>query len=262
MNVKQRLRDLGVRPVDGQNFLVDENVVDALVAAGEVEDQHVIEIGGGTGAVTEKLVGKAGSVTVVEKDTTLAEHLKEEFSGSATVLNKDFLETDIEADRCVSNLPFQITSKALEKLGKQQIQSALIVQKQLAEKAVADPGESNYGSFSVMVNYYFVPVKLRDISSSSFYPSPDVEASIIKLYPNKDRHGIEDEEEFFKISRALFTHKRKKVRNAFVDARHILDFEKDRAKEIRDDLPYSEKRVIQLNVKEISEIADFIQQNI
>lgn len=259
MNVKKKLQELGVQPVEGQNFLVSDSVIEALVSAGEIEDKSVIEIGGGTGAVTEKLVEKASSVTVVENDTTLSEHLRQQFGDSVDVINDDFLQTEIDAERCVSNLPFQITSEALEKLGEMQIQSSLIVQKQLAEKAVADPGDSNYGSFSVLVNYYFVPVKLRDISSSSFYPSPDVEASILKLYPNKERHGVENEDEFFKTSRALFTHKRKKLRNAFVDARHIFEIEKDFAKENRDELPHSEKRVAQLNVKEIADITEFLK---
>ena len=258
MDVKQKLRELGVRPVDGQNFLVSDKITEALAEAGEVEDRHALEIGGGTGVVTEKLVEKAEKVTVIEKDTTLAKHLEEEFP-NIEVINGDFLQEDIEADRCVSNLPFKITSPALEKLGKAQIQSALIVQKQLAEKAVADLGDANYGSFSVMINYYFVPVKLRNVSSSSFYPSPNVDAAILKLYPNKDRHGVENEEWFFKVSRALFTHKRKKVRNAFVDARHIFEIEKDFAKEIRDEIPFSEERVIGLDVRKIAEIAKHLE---
>jgi 16S rRNA (adenine1518-N6/adenine1519-N6)-dimethyltransferase len=258
MKVQKKLKELGIQPVDGQNFLTSEHVIEALVSAGEVEDKNVLEIGGGTGAVTEKLIEKAASVTVVENDTTLSRHLKEEFGDSVEVINKDYLQTDIEAERCVSNLPFQITSEAIEKLGKAQLQSALIVQKQLAEKAVADSGDSNYGSFSVLVNYYFVPVKLRDISSANYYPSPDVETSILKLYPNSERHGVEDEEAFFESSRALFTHKRKKVRNAFVDARHIFEIEKDYAKEVRDDLPHSEKRVVNLDVRKIAEITEYL----
>lgn len=262
MNIKKKLRNLGIKPVDGQNFLVSESVIKSLVAAGEVDGKHVLEIGGGTGAVTRELVKQARKVTVIEKDTVLADHLRDEFDESVEVINQDFLETDIDADRCVSNLPFKITSKALEKLGKAQIQSSIIVQKQLAEKAVADPGDSNYGSFTVMVNYYFIPVKLRNISSASFYPSPDVKASILKLYPNRERHGIENEENFFLTSRALFTHKRKKVRNAFVDARHIFEIEKEEAKQIRDKVPYSEERVINLDVRKIAEISEFLETRV
>lgn len=264
MNVKKKLEQLGVKPVRGQNFLTNETVVEALVAAGEVEDKTVLEIGAGTGAITRSLSKKAKKVYAVERDTTLSNHLREEFEGSnVEIVHKDILEYDLpEVDRCVSNLPFQISSEVLELLGKNQIQSSLILQKELAERAVADPGETDYGRFSVMVNYYFVPVKLRDVGSSNYYPSPEVDTSILKLYPNKQRHGIENEEFFFKIVRALFTNKMKKTRNAFVDSRHILEISKDEAKELRDEIPHSETRVVRLDVKKLSDIADFLEGRI
>lgn len=263
MDVKKVLRRIGLKPVKGQNFLTNENVVDALVEASEIDEKKTLEIGPGTGVITRKLVERASDVVAVEQDTTLAKHLEKKFSGSnIEIVNQDFLDYEItDEERCVSNLPFQISSEAIEKLGKAQIQSALILQKELVDKAIASPGDSNYGRFTIMVNYYFIPVKLRNVSSSAYYPSPDVQTAIIKLYPNKQRHGIEDEDMFFKVTRALFTHKRKKVRNAFVDSRHILDMEKDRAKEFRDELPYSEERVINLDVKQIGQISDYIKNN-
>lgn len=262
MNQQRKLRELGVKPVQGQHFLNSEHVIEGLVEAGEVDDQSVLEIGPGTGALTDKLVERAGEVTAVENDTTLARFIEKEFP-DVEVLNQDFLEMEeLDYDRCVSNLPFRISSDALRKLGRHQIQSSLIVQKQLAEKAVADPGEGRYNEFSVAVQYYFVPVKLRNVPKRSFYPKPEVDAAILKLYPNSDRHGVEDEEAFFELAKALFTHKRKKVRNAFVDARHMLDFEKDDAKQIRDDIPHSEKRVNMLEVRDIAEISEFLEAKI
>ncbi|MBC5792597.1 MAG: ribosomal RNA small subunit methyltransferase A [Nanohaloarchaea archaeon] len=262
MSVQEELKRLGVQPVDGQNFLTSEAVIKALVEAGEVEDKNVLEIGPGTGAITEELTEKSGKIYTVENDSTLANHMKQNFE-DIDVVEKDFLDYEIPGDieRCVSNLPFRISSETLEKLGKRQIQSSLILQKELAERAVAEPGSTEYGRFTVMVNYYFVPVKLRDVSSRNYYPSPEVETSILKLYPNKERHGIENEDQFFKTVRALFTHKRKKVRNAFVDSRHILDIEKEEAKELRDELPHSEERVVNLDIRKISDIAEFLNRN-
>lgn len=264
MDVQKKLRELGVKPVKGQNFLNSEAVVHALVEAGEVEEKTALEIGPGTGVITEILEEKASKVYAVEKDTRLAEHLRESFSNSEVeIVNEDILEYGWpEVDRCVSNLPFQVTSKVIQMLGEKQVQSALILQKELAEKAVEDPGDKNYGRFTVMVNYYFLPVKLRDVSSRNFYPEPEVDTSILKLYPNRDRHGIEDEEFFFETVRALFTHKRKKTRNAFVDSRHILEITKNEAKQIRDELPHSEERVINLGVKQIADIADFLEDKL
>jgi len=260
MKVKQRLRELGVKPVGGQHFLESDAVAEALVEAVEPEGQKIVEVGSGTGFITEKLLDRAEEVVAVEKDQKLAEHLQELFGDDIEVLHEDFLQTEIECDRYTGNIPFEISSDIIEKIGREQVQSALIVQKQLAEKAVADPGDSMYGFFTLKLNYYFIPVKLREVNSSNFYPEPDVDAAILKLYPNKERHGVEDEEKFMKVSKALFTHKRKKLRNAFVDARHILDFEKEEAKEVRDDLPNSEKRVINLSIKELSEISNKIAE--
>lgn len=265
METRKTLRKLGIKPVKGQNFLTSEVIVKALVEAGEVEDQKVLEIGAGTGAITHKLAEKAEKVYAVENNSVLSKHLREEFKDSnVEVVEQDIMEFDFdqEIDRCVSNIPFHLSSEILEKLGENQVQSALIIQEDLADRIVAEPGESDYGRLTVMINYYFIPVKLRSVPSSSFEPAPEVSAAIVKLYPNKERHGVEDEEFFFKIVRALFTHKRKKLRNAFVDARHILEISKEEAKEIRDDLPHSENRVNELEIIELKEVADFLQDRI
>lgn len=261
--IERTLRELGVKPVRGQNFLTSEAVIQALVKAGETEDKTVLEIGAGTGAITQELAEESGKVYALETDHTLFNYLKDEFP-SVEVINQDFLEYGIpeEVERCVSNLPFQISSEAVEKLGREQIQSALILQDELADRMVAEPGSGDYSHFTVMVNYYFVPVKLRTVSGSNYYPQPEVDTAIVKLYPNKERHGVSDEEFFFKITKALFTHSRKKTRNAFVDARHILEIEKDRAKQLRDDLPHSEKRVVNLEIIELKEIAEFLEERL
>jgi 16S rRNA A1518/A1519 N6-dimethyltransferase RsmA/KsgA/DIM1 with predicted DNA glycosylase/AP lyase activity len=114
-----------------------------------------------------------------------------------------------------------------------------------------------------MMKYYFIPVKATQISSRNYYPEPEVDTAVLKLFPEKERHGVaeEDEEEFLDFAKALFTHKRKKVRNAFVDARNILDISKDAAKNIRDKLPHSERRVNSLEIVEMVEVFDSFQGN-
>lgn len=262
MNVVEELREIGFQPSQGQNFLNSEPVIQALVEAGEVEDQTVLEIGAGTGAITEKLEEKANKVYAVEKDTALFNLLERKFKDSDKVetVNQDILEYDLpEVDRCVANLPFEISSDILNLLGEKQVQSSLILQKELAEKIIAEPGSSEYSHFTVKINYYFIPVKLRDVSSRNFHPSPEVDTSIVKLYPNKERHEVEDEEQFFDVTKALFTHKRKKLRNAFVDARNILGITKDEAKELRDELPHSEQRVNSLDIRKLKEVTNFLK---
>ncbi len=263
-DVSSILNELGVKPVKGQNFLVSNNVVEALVAAGEVDDKRVLEIGAGTGNVTEQLAEEAEKVYAVESDTTLAGYLEDRFQdGNVEVINADILDCEWpEADRCVSNLPFQVSSEVLAMLGERQVQSALILQGELADRIVAEPGNSDYSRLTVMVNYYFVPVKLRDIASSNYYPEPEVDTAIVKLYPNVERHGVEDEGAFFRTVRALFTHRRKKVRNAFVDSRHILGIDKEGAKGLRDELPHSEERVVNLDIRSLADITEFLEGKI
>jgi 16S rRNA (adenine1518-N6/adenine1519-N6)-dimethyltransferase len=259
MDIKSKLQEIGVQPGKGQNFLKSEATAEALVKAAEIHENHkVLEIGPGLGQITEKLTQKTGNLTVIEKNRNLAKYIQKNYP-DAKVLQEDFLESKLEEkefDRVVSNIPFQISSEIIQKLGKNQVQSALIVQDELADKIVAEPGDKKYGIATIKTQYYFIPVKLTTISSQNFHPQPQVDAAIIKLYPRKDRHQIENEQEFFKLAKALFTHKRKKLRNAFVDARHILNYEKEEAKEIRDQLPHSEKRVNQLDIKKLAEIQE------
>lgn len=259
MKTRETLKELGIKPVKGQNFLTSEPIVEALVEAGEADDEVVLEIGAGTGAITEKLSEKAEKVYALETDTTLSEHLKTKFEDSnVEVVNQDFLQYEIPEDvtRCVSNLPFQIATKSLETLGKNGIQSSVIVQKDFAEKVLAEPGDNQYTETTIKTNYYYVPVKLRDVPGRSYEPEPEVDTSILKLYPNEERHEIDDKEDLFLMTKALFTHKRKKTRNAFVDARHILEIGKDEAKEIRDQIPFSEERPVNLDIRQLGEVVE------
>jgi len=161
-----------------------------------------------------------------------------------------------DVEYLLGNLPFEISSEILEKTGKAQIPAAFIVQEELADKVVAAPGDSEYNFFSFKMSYYFIPVKAGKISSRNYYPEPEVDTAVLKLFPEKDRHGVEDEEFFLEFAKALFTHRRKKVRNAFVDARNILGIEKDFAKTVRDELPFAERRVNSLEVVEMKEAAE------
>lgn len=258
MNTEEELKKLGIKPVEAQNFLISERTIEKLVEEAEVEDKNVLEIGPGTGNITKKLE-KANKVLAVEKDTKLAKNLEKIEQQNLEVLNKDFNQLNLEnykIDIVVGNIPFNITKQILEKIGKAQLPAVLIIQEDVADKIVAEPGDSNYTNYTVKNNYYYIPIKLNRIPSSYFYPKPEVNAALVKLIPNKDRHNVKDEAELLKMSNALFTHKRKKTRNAYTDARHILEISKDKAKEIRDKLPNSEKRVNQLEVVDIKEITE------
>jgi 16S rRNA (adenine1518-N6/adenine1519-N6)-dimethyltransferase len=240
-----------------QHFLQSNPIVEALVEAGEVGQKQVLEIGAGTGNITEVLVEEAESVVAVEADADLASGLERRFSEqNLEVKNSVFPDVNLpDFDRCVSNPPFTLTREVIEFLGKRQAMSALVLQEEMADRLVADPGQNRYGHLTVKTLLDFVPVKLRTVPSSAFDPEPSVDAAIVKLYPNRKRFNIQDRDDFLELSKALFTHDRKKVRNAFVDARHILGLSKNEAKDVRDQLPHSDSRVTDLTVSEIAEIA-------
>lgn len=258
MDVRERLQELGVKPTGGQHFLELDIGLEKFLGEAETKGKTVLEIGAGTGRITESL--EAEKVYAVEKDTVLAEGL-EEMDIDAETFNNDFLEMEMpdDVDYVVGNLPFEITSDILEKVGKAQLPSVFIVQEELADKVVASPGDPEYNFFSFKMSYYFIPVKAGILGSGNYYPEPEVSTAILKLFPNKERHGVEDDEALMSFAKALFTHKRKKVRNAFVDARHILEISKDEAKKLRDELPHSEKRVNKLEVFEMSEVLEKFQ---
>jgi 16S rRNA (adenine1518-N6/adenine1519-N6)-dimethyltransferase len=254
MNPVEKIRDLGIDPQDGQHFLRSELAVEKFIDCID-KTGNVLEIGGGIGAITQKL----DDPLVLERDPQLASELR---SQGFKVRTEDFLKADIpdDVDILVGNLPFQITSEILDKSGRLQKRCVFIVQEELADRLTRKPEEKGYDFYSFRMNYFFLPVKADVISSRSFYPSPEVDTAVLKLFPAEDRHDIEDREQFLDFSKALFTHARKKVRNAVVDCRHMLNVEKDEAKSFRDELPYSEKRVRNLEIKEMEEIRQAFTQ--
>ncbi len=265
--IRDLLKKHHITPDTGQDqhFLDDETVLDRELQEAEINDSDtVLEVGGGIGSLTKKLAKAADHVYVIEKDTRLVEILEDELSGfdNVDIIEGDALKVDWPAfDKCVSNPPYHLSSELIERLGEKQKLSVLSLQKEFADRLVAKPGSSDYSAISIRANYHFIPVFLQPIAKDRFYPAPEVESALVKLYPRKKKFGIHDEDLFFQVVRALFTNKRKKVRNAFVDARHILGIEKDEAKSVRDDLPYSEERVINLEMKQLAELANYWREH-
>jgi len=256
MDIKQELRQIGLTPTNGQHFINNEIAVRKYLNEAESKGKTVLEIGSGTGSITQSI--DAEKIYAVEKDTVLSQNLKSKEIDNVEVFNKDFLKMEVpeEVEYILGNLPFQLSSEILEKVADLQISSAFIVQEELADKAVSSPGDSDFNFFSFKMSYFFIPVKAGQISSRNYYPEPEVDTAILKLFPKKERHGVEDEEEFLSFAKALFTHRRKKVRNSVVDARNLLGKNKDELKEIRDELPNSESKVYELEVVEVKEIFD------
>ncbi len=221
MDLKKKVKKLEAKhgfranPVLDQYFLTNENIIRRLVRYARIDSNNkVLEIGPGTGTITQKIAEKAGKVVTIEKDEELKEPLKEELSNYDNIeyIWGDCLEIDFpEFDKIVSALPYGISAPLTFKLTQYDFDKAsLVYQKEFGEKMEAEPGDSNYGRLSVMAQTYF-NVKLREIvSRDNFYPEPEVDSAIVILKP-KDKERDERYDEFI---REIFRYRNKNLSNA------------------------------------------------
>lgn len=179
----------------------------------------MIEIGPGRGALTEKLLKRAARVVAIEVDPYLVEHLRQRFSAEPRfeVVHANVLETDLTrwgSAPIAGNLPYYITSPILEKVAALDIPRAVfLIQKEVAERLVARPGESAYGFLTVHLAL-FADVRLRfEVKPGAFHPPPKVDSAVISLEPRRRDLAIADREGFLKFVGLCFRHKRKTIRN-------------------------------------------------
>jgi 16S rRNA (adenine1518-N6/adenine1519-N6)-dimethyltransferase len=235
LNARALLKQYGLRPSKGlgQNFLVNQAILEKIVAAAELtSDDTVLEIGAGLGTLTEQLARAAGRVVAVEIDERMVAVLHDTLSGfgNVEIVQSDILELDpatlvTPAARytVVANLPYYITSAVLRHLleanpGPQRM--VVTVQREVAERIVAQPGEMSV--LSVSVRFYGRPQMLFRIKPGSFYPSPGVESAVVRVdtydAPPVD---VEDADAFFRILKAGFAQRRKQLRNTLAGGLHL-----------------------------------------
>ncbi len=250
----------------GQNFLVDKNIIQKEAALAEIKpDEVVLEIGPGAGFLTRELLTYAKKIIAIELDKNLVEILEKEFQKEIAekkleIICADALETDFpKFDKCVSNIPYEISSKIILKLGKYKKPAVLIIQKEFAERLIAKPGQKDYSKISVMSQYYFSAQILHIASKKSFFPAPKVDSAIVRLISRDENFrkslGIADEAFFLKTIHALFQHKNMAVRNAIIHSRGEFGFDKKTAKKIAEKILEKGKKVRTLDLKMIAEVA-------
>ncbi|WP_222918476.1 16S ribosomal RNA methyltransferase A [Natrinema sp. SYSU A 869] len=222
----------GVRgdPDRDQHFLVDDRVLDRLPTYLEEIDadtSHLLEIGGGTGALTDRLLAVGDEVTVVERDRELAAFLREEFAeeidaGELTVIEGDALEVELpDFSASVSNLPYGVSSEIAFRLFPEKKPLILMFQQEFAERMVAESGTSEYGRLSVSSQHYADIELVESIPKEAFSPPPAVQSAVIRAIPRDPDYAVEDEEFFLRFVKALFTQRRKTIRNAIRNTAHI-----------------------------------------
>lgn len=215
----------------GQNFLVDQNILNKIVAAAELTDRSgVLEIGPGIGALTQKLAESAGKVVAVEIDDRLLPILRELFEEQTNteIVHGDILKLDLStliaqkfADcstvHVVANLPYYVTTPIIMKLLEEQhaLQNIVVmIQREVAERMAAEPGGKEYGSLSIAVQYYCVPELVTIVPHTVFIPRPNVDSAVIRLnIRGEPPVQVADESFFFQIVKAAFAHRRKTIYN-------------------------------------------------
>ncbi len=224
------IRRAGARgdPNRDQHFLVDDRVVDRIPTyAEEMNLDHVLEIGGGPGVLTDRLLAVADRVTVVERDRTFADFLRREFQAERgaerlTVVNGDALSVELpDFSACIANLPYGISSEIafrLLPLGKPML---LMFQKEFAERMAAEAGSDDYGRLSVTAQHYADVEVVEIVPREAFAPQPEVESAIVRTTPRKPDYEVDDEEFFLDFVKAVFTQRRKTIRNGIRNTAHI-----------------------------------------
>jgi 16S rRNA (adenine1518-N6/adenine1519-N6)-dimethyltransferase len=224
--IKNLLEEYGASPRKslGQNFLINAKIRDDILKTAELKKSDVVlEVGPGLGVMTESLSRKVKKVIAVETDKKLVEILREIFRNSPNIeiIKGDILKLNPEAlgfktynYKIVANLPYQITSNFLrqwlEAKEKPKLM-ALTIQKEVAQRIVAKPPKMNLLALSV--NFFAQAEIIRLVRPGSFWPKPKVDSTIIKIIPREKLLAKIPPEFFFKITRAAFQKKRKKISN-------------------------------------------------
>lgn len=213
----------------GQNFLVDGNIVKGICRAGEVtKEDYVLEIGPGFGTMTEEIALNARKVVAVELDERLLPILDDTLGGyhNIEIVHGDILKVDIEdiieerlgggPIKVIANLPYYVTTPIIARLIEEDLNIDTIivmVQKEVADRIVADPGNRKYGSLSVFINFYTYPELVMDVPRTVFMPQPKVDSAVMKLKVKQELPEV-DREIFFKLVRSAFGKRRKTILNS------------------------------------------------
>ncbi|MFW5902864.1 MAG: 16S rRNA (adenine(1518)-N(6)/adenine(1519)-N(6))-dimethyltransferase RsmA [archaeon] len=255
MDLTKKIRKLegkhGFRanPVLDQYFLRNKSIIQRIARYGRIKStETVLEIGPGPGFLTQEIAEKAGKVIAIEKDKKLKPLLDQRLKKYDNIeyIWEDCLEVDYpEFDKTISSLPFSISTPFTFKLLDYDFEKAVLVyQKEVGEKMVAEPGDSNYGRLSVMIQTYYKP-KLREIiSKRHFYPMPKVDSAVMILEPR----GKERNKKYDKFIREVFRYRNKNLRNAM---KHGFSIDRSDDRKVKD-----------LSLEELEEVFKEIKREI
>ena len=259
--------------------MVDDSVIESIIESAEVNKKDlIIEIGPGLGTLTSKLLENAGKVIAVELDDRMISILKERFKlyHNFILLHEDILKVNLqelikqnkenlEKVKIVANLPYYITTPIIMKLLEDRLEIdsiTVMVQKEVADRITAVPGEKSSGAITYSINYYAEAEKVVFVNKDSFIPSPEVNSEVIKLHIRKEPVvKVLNEEIFFKVIKASFMQRRKTLLNGLSNAGVLKN--KEKLKEILNNMGLNnEVRGETLTIEQFAELANSIVKSI
>lgn len=225
-----------------QHFLIDQNAVNRIAGLAEVHGKRVLEIGPGNGVLTRALLDCGAIVHAVELDPVLCDELNERFSeeiaqGRLTVQHGDATKCEFPPfEMVVSNLPYSASSKIMFRLLEIGFEVAVLMfQSEFAQRMIAPAGTKDCGRLSIMVQTYAAVQRCFELPPTCFSPQPQVNSMVVKIFPRPPIFPVNDRKRYANVVRALFSHRRKTVRNGLRGSSGML--EPAWAKKVIDTLP-------------------------
>ena len=270
----------------GQNFLVDDNVIDEIIRSSNIDKQDlIIEIGPGLGVLTNRLLKEANNVIAVELDKRMVNILQDRFiiniNGQAEskleIINEDVLkinlneiiaekrkQTEIKNVKIVANLPYYISTPIIMKLLENRLdidEIIVMVQKEVADRMQVGPGSKDYGALSLAVQYYASPYIVANVPPNCFIPRPNVGSAVIRLTRYQEPPvQVKDPKLMFKLIRASFNQRRKTLQNGLNNSPEI-SFSKEEITKAIESLGVSPSvRGEALSLEQFAQLANYFAQ--
>lgn len=240
----------------GQNFLISYGIANQIVKSANIKsNDHILEIGGGIGILTHALHKTKAKLTVIEKEPLLATHLKQTYDDIEVIIGDAVTLEWPSKVRIISNLPFSVSTPILVKLLHHSIYDAIIMlQKEVANRCLANPNSKEYGRLSVLCNIHSHVKKILDVSPEAFFPKPKVQSQILHFEPRKAPIQT-DHEKIELLTQNLFSLRRRTVRAVI---RGFLK-RKNYSSDVWELIPHKSKRIMELSVEMIEEIFMFLK---